>query len=658
MVIAVVYGVPFFGLAARISAGPAWINSLDLGYDIEATAVKDAAFDRFSASGARFSGSSGSPLIPAWTRNHLSLTQRRLMNTRRMALILAGLAICSEPAFTQIPSDTEIHKILAERVGAENNGTGIVVGVVTANSRRIASYGNLAKSDPRKLDGDTVFEIGSMTKVFTSLVLMGMVRRGEVALTDPISKYLPGSARVPERNGRNITFADLSTQSSGLPRMPTNFTPKDENNPYADYTVQQMYDFLSSYKLTRDIGSQYEYSNLGVGLLGHVLSLRAGMSYEALVRSRVCDPLGLRDTRVTLTPEMKARLAVGHNGALAPVENWDIPTLAGAGAVRSTANDMLTFLAANLGFVKTPLAQDMANEVAVRRSAGAPDMEIAYAWHIQTKDGNSIIWHNGGTGGYRSYMGYDPKAHVGVVVLANISTPAGVDDIGRHLLNATYPLLKVEAPAEHKQITLDTTTLDRYIGQYQLGPNAIITMSRDNDRFYTQLTGQPKFEVFAESERKFFLKVVDAQLTFDVDAQGAATQVTLHQNGRDLIAKRMNDADIKRAAEESAAIAKRFKDQTQSPGTEAALRRNIEELQRGEPNYDQMSPQLADITRQQLPQLKATMAQLGALQSVTFTGVGPGGADIYQVKFEHGTTEWRIMLGSNGKTVSIGFRPI
>jgi hypothetical protein len=255
-------------------------------------------------------------------------------------------------------------------------------------------------------------------------------------------------------------------------------------------------------------------------------------------------------------------------------------------------------------------------------------------------------------------MGYDPKVRVGVVVLANISTATGVDDIGRHLLNASYPLLKVEEPTERKQITLDTKTFDRYVGQYQLGPNAIITMSREGDRFYTQLTGQPKFEVFAESERKLFLRVVDAQLTFDVDTQGAATQVTLHQNGRDIVAKRMNEADIQRAAEESAAIAKRFKDQTQSPGTEAALRRNIEELQRGEPNYDQMSPQLADITRQQLPQLKSTMAQLGALQSVTFTGVGPGGADIYQVKFEHGTTEWRIMLGTDGKAVSIGFRPM
>jgi CubicO group peptidase (beta-lactamase class C family) len=576
------------------------------------------------------------------------------MGRRRAALLLAGFVLSCATAFTQPPSDTEIRQILAGRVGAENNGSGIVVGVVDANGRRTISYGSLAKNDARKPDGDTVFEIGSMTKVFTSLLLMDMVRRGEVALTDPISKFLPESVKVPERNGRKITLADLSTQSSGLPRMPNNFTPKDPDNPYADYTVQQMYDFLSGYKLTRDVGSQYEYSNLGVGLLGHVLSLRAGMSYEALVRSRICDPLGLKDTRVTLTPEMKTRLAVGHSGGLQAVENWDIPALAGAGALRSTANDMLTFLAANLGFVKTPLAQDMADEVSVRRSAGAPDMEIAYAWHIQTKDGNSIVWHNGGTGGYRAYMGYDPKARVGVVALTNISTPQGVDDIGRHLLNASYPLLKLDAPAEHRQITLDTKTYDRYAGQYQLGPNAIMTMSRDGDRFYSQLTNQPKVEIFPESESKFFLKVVDAQLTFNTEA----TQVTLHQNGRDIVGKRMNDADVKRAAEEAAAIAQRFKDQKQAPGTEAALRRNIEELQRGEPNYDQMSPQLADVTRQQLPQLKAVMGQLGTLQSVTFTGVGPGGADIYQVKFEHGSTEWRISLGPDGKAIGIGFRPI
>ena len=579
------------------------------------------------------------------------------MGTQRIAPLFVGLLVTCTTAFTQVPSDAEIHKILTDRVGAANNGIAIVVGIVDANGRRVVSYGSLAKNDPRKLDADTVFEIGSMTKVFTSLVLMDMVRHGELALTDPVAKYLPASVKIPERNGRQITLADLSTQSSGLPRMPDNFTPKDPDNPYADYTVQQMYDFLSRYKLTRDPGAQYEYSNLGVGLLGHVLSLRAGMSYEAMVRSRICEPLGLKDTRVTLTPEMKARLAVGHSGGAAAVENWDIPTLAGAGALRSTANDMLTFLAANLGFVQTPLAEDMAEEVSIRRPTAVPDTQIAYAWHIQTKDGKSIIWHNGGTGGYRTYMGFDPKSRVGVVVLANISRPEGEDDIGRHLLDASYPLRKVDAPAEHQEITLDPKTFDRYAGKYQLGPNAIITMSRDGDKFYTQLTGQPKIEVFAETERKFFLKVVDAQLTFDVDAQGAATQVTLHQGGRDQIAKRMNDADIQRANEEAAATAQRFKDQKQAPGTEAALRRTIDELQRGEPNYDLMSPQFAAVTRQQLPQLKTVMQQLGALQSVTFTGVGQGGMDIYQAKFEHGSTEWRIILGPDGKTAGVGFRP-
>ena len=576
------------------------------------------------------------------------------MSVRCLAVIVGSF--CAIAAVQgEVPSNADIRKMLTDRVGAENNGIAIVVGVIDANGRRVVSYGSLAKNDTRRLDGNTVFEIGSMSKVFTSLVLMDMVRRGEVALADPVSKFLPASVKMPERNGRQITLADLSTQSSGLPLMPSNFNPKDPNNPYADYTVQQMYDFLSGYQLTRDIGSQFEYSNLGVGLLGHVLTLRAGMSYEALVRARVLDPLGMKDTRVDLNPEMKTRLAVGHGETAAPVENWDIPTLAGAGALRSTANDVLTFLAANLGYTKTPLAQNMADEVSIRRPTGTPNMEIAYNWLVQSKDGNTIIWHNGGTGGYRTYMGYDPKARTGVVVLANISTAGGVDDIGRHLLDQTYPLLKVEPPAEHKEITLDTKTFDHYAGIYQLAPSVTITMSRDGNSFYTQLTNQPKLEVLPEGPRKFFLKAVDAQLTFDVDAQGEATQVTLHQNGRDQVAKRISEADAKRAADN---LARRVKEQTQSPGTDAALRRTIQELQRGEPNYDLMSPQFADVTKQQLPQLKAAMSQFGAVQSVAFKGVGPAGADIYEVQFEKNKVEFRIMLGPDGKTQTIAMRPL
>jgi D-alanyl-D-alanine-carboxypeptidase/D-alanyl-D-alanine-endopeptidase len=572
--------------------------------------------------------------------------------TSRIAFAFAIVLILA-PVAMPVPPDAEIREILGRRVGAENLGIGIVVGVIDPKGRRIVAYGSPAKDDKRPLNGDTIFEIGSITKVFTSLVLMDMVQKGEVAVTDPVSKYLPATVKIPERNNKKITLQDLSTQSSGLPRMPSNFSPKDNSNPYADYSVEQLYQFLSGYQLTRDIGAQYEYSNLGVGLLGHVLTLRAGMDYETLVRSRICEPLGMSSTRVTLSPEMKARLAIGHSPTLSAVPNWDLSTLAGAGALRSSANDMLTFLAANLGYTKTPLAAAMAAELSIRRPTGSPDMEIAYGWHVQTKNGNSIIWHNGGTGGYRTYIGFDPKSHAGVVVLSNISTAAGPDDIGRHLLDASYPLAKVEPPKEHKEVTVDPKIFDNYVGSYQLAPAVIMTISRDAERLFSQLTGQPKIQLFPEGERRFFVKEVDAQWTFDTDAQGHATQAILHQNGRDMAAKRIDEAQ---AAALLAALAKRVKDQTQAPGSEAALRRDIEELRLGQPKYELMSPALADTTRQQLPQLKAILAELGAVQAVMFKGVGPGGADIYEVKFEHGSTEWRIMLESDGKIASVGFR--
>jgi CubicO group peptidase (beta-lactamase class C family) len=466
------------------------------------------------------------------------------------AILAAASAFSQVPADTPIPPDAEVRKILAGRVGAEDRGIALVVGIIDAKGRRVVAYGSLAKGDKRPLDGDTVFEIGSMTKVFTSLVLMDMVQKGEVAVTDPVAMHLPSGVKVPERNGRKITLEDLATQSSGLPRMPSNFKPRDPSNPYADYSADLLYAFLSGYQLTRDIGAQFEYSNLGVGLLGQALSLRAGTDYETMVRARVLEPLGMTRTGVTLSPEMKARLAVGHDTNLDPVPNWDLGALAGAGALRSSANDMLTFLAANLGYEKTPLAAAMAAQLSIRRPAG-PGMEIAYNWFIQTKNGKSIIWHNGGTGGYRSYMGFDPQTRAGVVVLSNFSSSAGGDDIGRHLLDSTYPLAAVGAPERHEAVAVDPKIFDRYVGTYQLAKTVMITMSRDGDQLYIQLTGQEKFPVFPEGQGMFFLKVVDAQLSFDSGANGNATQVTLHQNGRNQVAKRIDEAGA--AASQAAA---------------------------------------------------------------------------------------------------------
>jgi D-alanyl-D-alanine-carboxypeptidase/D-alanyl-D-alanine-endopeptidase len=418
-----------------------------------------------------------------------------------------------------LPARADVRAILAERVD-NKPGIAIVAGIIDANGKRVVAEG--------PANGDTLFEIGSATKVFTALLLADAVQRGEVKLDDPVAKFLPATVKVPERNGKRITLQDLATHTSGLPRLPSNLMPKDESNPYADYTVAQLYEFLSAYELPRDIGTQYEYSNLAAGLLGHALALRAKTDYATLVRTRILDPLGMKDTMIEIPASAKARLAQGHNAEFKAVANWDLPTLAGAGALRSTANDMLTFLSAFLGYTKTPLAPAMASMLASRRATPMPALEIALGWHIEKRGDRELVWHNGGTGGYRSYIGFDPKTKTGVVLLTNISTPAGVDDIGRHLLDPTATLLVQAKPAK-----VDAKLLEKYVGRYALAPEFLITITREGEQLFAQATGQPRFEIYPKSEREFFFKVVNAQITFGDDA------LTLHQGGRDMPARRV-----------------------------------------------------------------------------------------------------------------------
>ncbi|HXH92698.1 MAG TPA: serine hydrolase [Thermoanaerobaculia bacterium] len=453
----------------------------------------------------------------------------------RCIVVVVSLVLLAHAGTGAVLPDKDIRAILVDRIDVQRQGVGIVVGVIDPSGRRTVAYGNINKGEG-PVDADTVFEIGSVTKVFTSLLLADAVRRGEVALTDPVSKYLPPDVKVPERGGKKITLVDLATHTSGLPRMPTNFHPKDPGNPYADYTEAQLYEFLSSVELTRDIGSHYEYSNLGGGLLGHALARRAGTDYETLVRTRILEPLGMKSTAITLSKSMKEHLTPGHDARLRQVPNWDLPTLAGAGALRSTANDLLTFLAANIGIEKSPLAPSMAAMIATRRPTGNPNLEIALGWHIWNRNGHEIIWHNGGTGGYRTWIGFEPKSRTGAVVLSNTTTNAGVDDIGLHLLDPAVPLLP---PAkEHHEVKVDAAVLEKYSGRYQLAPNFILTIMREGDHLYSQATGQPRFEIFAEGGHDFFVKEFDAQLTFVVDANGRATSLVLHQNG-DHPAKRL-----------------------------------------------------------------------------------------------------------------------
>ena len=450
-------------------------------------------------------------------------------------LLVAAVARAQSPA----APDAEIRRILAQRVDERHNAVGMVAAVIEPSGTRIVTYGRLAKDDARPLNGDTVFEIGSVSKVFTALLLADMAQHGEVKLDDPISKYLPEGVRAPQRNGKEITLAELGTHTSGLPRLPGNFTSKDVANPYADYSADKLYAFLKSYQLPRDPGEKWEYSNLATGLLGHLLSLRAGKDYETLVVSRIAAPLGMASTRITLTPEMKERMASGYNASLQPAPLWDFQALAGAGALRSTANDLVTFLAANLGYKKSALQPALAAMLEVHLPTTVPNLQQALGWHILQRKDRDLLWKDGGTYGFASFIGFDAKAKAGVVVLANSFslTAGGVTDIGLHLLDPSLPLAGTPVK-ERTAIPVDPKILEGYVGRYQLAPNFFIAITREDNRLYEQATGQPKNQIFAEGEKDFFLKVVEAQVTFKTDGQGRATELILHQNGLDQRAPR------------------------------------------------------------------------------------------------------------------------
>jgi len=257
------------------------------------------------------------------------------------------------------------------------------------------------------------------------------------------------------------------------------------------------------------------------------------------------------DTGITLSSSMNQRKATGHNAMLAPVANSDLPApLAGAGALRSSANDMLTFLEAFLGYKESSLAPAMKATLEARRPAGQG--KIGLGWIIFSTDGREFALHNGATGGFCSFVGYDPKERIGIVVLSNAFTPSGVEDIGLHLLNPKLPLANPEPRKQHTEIHIDPKLLDNYIARYQVTPNLILEITRDGDRLFAQafiqlphnrpgdLTGQPKFELFAEGEKNFFARVADNQITFETGPDGRATSLILHRAGRDMPAARLS----------------------------------------------------------------------------------------------------------------------
>lgn len=443
-------------------------------------------------------------------------------------ILLAWLFLSGHQSADTLPQN--VKDSIEKRIKNEINPS-IAIGIVDETGTKYFNFGKVSTSGPL-VNQHTIYEIGSITKVFTAILLAQQVIDGTVSLDDPINEYLPAEAAVPVMGSDEITFANLSDHTSGLPRMPKNFAPANPNNPFADYSVELMYAFISTYKPTREVGSEYEYSNLAQGLLGHILALNTRLPYEDLLIRNITGPLGMDETKITLNQEMTEHLAVGHNNG-AEAENWDIPTLAGAGAIRSSTHDMLKFLSANLGYTDTSLRQAMDMTYNVRHDK-AGNMRVGLGWHFKAGAEGDVIWHNGGTGGYRAFAGFVKESGKGVVVLTNSAT--GIDDIGFHLLDSNSKLTETKSKSEAVEVSEET--LELYVGNYELTPDFSIAISKEGTHLYGQATGQGRFELFAKSSTEFYLTVANAQIIFKVNDQ-AVESLTLFQNGQEIIGKKI-----------------------------------------------------------------------------------------------------------------------
>ncbi len=437
-----------------------------------------------------------------------------------LTVIMVGLS-GNFAAHAASPDVGRLEKALQTHI-THGQAVGLVVGILDDSGRQIITMGKSDRLNGLPVDENSIFEIGSVTKTFTGILLAEMVIRGEVGLDDPAAQYLPENVTLPGRDGQQITLRHLATHTSGLPGMPDNFKPVYATNPYADYTVQDMYDFLSGYTLTRDIGTVAEYSNIGMGLLGHILARKARLPYEDLVKQYILRPLGMKDTTITISPAQKPHFTTGHDPAGEPASHWDIPTFAGAGAFRSTGKDMMTYLAANMAVTVTSLSPAIEMSHRFQHEFGSKDMYIGLGWLTGTGTEATVIWHNGGTGGYRTFIGFDKSRQRGVFVLTNSQDDP--DKIAMAILKDEIASLVVE-PVK------TITNAGKFVGDYQLAPNFILYITAEKGRLYAQVTGQGKLPIFVKGYNEFFYKAVNASLSFIEDEAGNISSLILHQNG-------------------------------------------------------------------------------------------------------------------------------
>ena len=399
------------------------------------------------------------------------------------------------------------------------------------------SYGQMSEADKTKPDADTIYEIGSISKVFTGILLADAVEQEKVKLDQTLGTLVEGLAETDEEIANSITLQHLSHHMSGLPRMPANMAPADPNNPFDGYDRKMLQEYLKSTVTISPPGEKYNYSNLGVGLLGDLLSQQAGKSYEQLLAERIFQPLEMKDSSLNVPAEKMKRFAPPHNSTLAKDYCWDFDALAGCGAIRSSVNDMAKFMQANIDPPENEIGK--AINLAWKKSldAATGHSAMGLGWTIAA-DG-STRWHNGRTGGYQTMMLVSRDLDTGVVMLSN-TAGSEVDPLAESIFQMAVGM-EVKPREFVKQVDVDEMFVQRLVGKYRLAPGVIIDVVAKGNRMTAQITGQQALSIVPEKETVWRYELVEAKLVFDVPDEGPATKVTLKQNGRNMVSPRIED---------------------------------------------------------------------------------------------------------------------
>lgn len=390
-----------------------------------------------------------------------------------------------------------------------------------------------AGADAGPVTPDTLFELGSVTKTFTALLLADAVVRGELALDDPVEAVLPDRLRLRDAAGAPITWADLATHRAGLPRLPDNLRDPSGADPY-DYSRAELLAFIAGWRASARRDTAWAYSNLGYGLLAEALAMRAGQPYAELLRARVLQPLGLDGMALALRAPAVPGLVPGRDAQGRPVPNWRFDAIAGAGALVGSARQLARYAQAALGLFDHPLKPAFALAMQPRAEGPSAANRVALAWLAAPLFERQVLNHDGGTGGYASSLWLDPSRRRAALVLSRGALP--VNDLALLLLEPRVPARDLAAErrqTERTSVALPAGQLAPLAGRYRLSPQFAVEVRARDGRLFAQATGQGEFELFALAPRQFFARVTPLEMRFEGE-DGPPPAFVLQQGGQRL----------------------------------------------------------------------------------------------------------------------------